>query len=60
MSHREEIKILTNRALENEKGVKYTDEFINSFPGRSIQQIKRYVSDIRKGTTPLKVKNPYI
>jgi hypothetical protein len=56
----EEIKILTNHALENEKGVKYTDEFINSFPGRSIQQIKRYVSDIRKGTTPLKVKNPYI
>jgi hypothetical protein len=56
----EEIKILTNHALENEKRVKYTDEFINSFPGRSIQQIRRYVSDIRKGTTPLKVKNPYI
>ena len=53
----EEIKIITNHVLENEKRVKYSDEFINSFPGRSIQQIRRYVSEIRKNTTPLKVKN---
>ena len=53
----EEIKIITNHALENEKRVKYTDEFINSFPGRNKQQIRRYIYEIRKGTRPLKVKN---
>ena len=56
----EEIKIITNHALENEKRVKYTDEFINSFPGRNKQQIRRYIYEIRKGTRPLKVKNKII
>ena len=35
----------------------YADEFINSFPGRNKQQIRRYIYEIRKGTRPLKVKN---
>jgi hypothetical protein len=52
----EEIKILTNYVLENKKGTRYTDEFINSFPGRNKQQIRAYLSNIRNGNAPLKVK----